>query len=166
VARAQSGQPSTSFFRSWDDAPAFLLSCPGPLRRHIASVQPISQLALPQCLLGSEAQLLAFTAAQPDLADRMFFVPLPEMFSGPASMRALDLACGLDPAHRVAAPRLVHLRFGGTRSARVLKDARNALVLAENHRAPPITASRHPFATGLTVPATIRRVLAVIGGAR
>jgi hypothetical protein len=124
-------------------------------------VQPISQLALPQCLLGSEAQLLAFTAALPELASRLFFVPLPEMFATPPSLDALFAATGLDPASRAALPRLVHLRFGGTRSARVLKDARNALVLAENHRAPPITASRHPFASGLTVPATMRRVLAL-----
>ncbi len=124
-------------------------------------MQPISQLALAQCLLGSEAQLLAFAAAQPDFSGRMFFAPLPEMFSGPASLQALHAACGLDPESRAGAPRLVHLRFGGTRSARVLKEARNALVLAENHRAPPITASRHPFASGLTVPATIRRVLAL-----
>ena len=78
-----------SFFRAWDDAPAFLLSCPGPLRHHHAAVQPIAQLSLPQCLLGSEAQLLAFAAAQPDLAPRLFFVPLPEMFASPASLDAL-----------------------------------------------------------------------------
>ena len=161
LARVPTDDRPASFFRSWDDAPAFLLSCPGPLRRQHASVQPISQLALPQCLLGSEAQLLAFIAAQPGLAGRMFFVPLPEMFSGTASLDALGAACGLAPGQPQIAPRLVHLRFGGTRSARVLKEARNALVLAENHRTPPITASRHPFASGLTVPAMMRRVLAL-----
>jgi hypothetical protein len=123
-------------------------------------VQPIAQLALPQCLLGSEAQLLAFAAAQPALAPRMFFLPLPEMFASPASLDALHAACGLEQG-RAGAPRLVHLRFGGTRSARVLKDARNGLVLAENHRSPPITASRHPFAGGLTVPASLRRVFSL-----
>ena len=153
---------SQSFFRAWDDAPAILLSCPGPLRRHHAAVQPIAQLALPQCLLGSEAQLLAFAAAQPQLAPRLFFVPLPEMFAGPASLAALWVAAGVPMAGN--APRLVHLRFGGTRSARVLKDARNGLVLAENHRVPPITASRHPFAGGLTVPAGVRRVFSLDPG--
>ncbi len=148
--------PSLSFFRAWDDAPAFLLSCPGPLRRQHAAVQPIAQLALPQCLLGSEAQLLAFAAAQPALAPRMFFLPLPEMFASAASLDALNAACGLGA--RAASPRLVHLRFGGTRSARVLKDARNGLILAENHGSLPITASHHPFAGGLTVPAGLRRV--------
>ncbi len=145
--------------RPWDDAPAILLSCPGPLRRQHAAVLPIAQLALPQCLLGSEAQLLAFVAAQPELATRLFFVPLPEIFGSPASMAALASACGA-----AGAGRLVHLRFGGTRSARVLKEARNALVLAEHHRAPPITASRHPFASGLVVPPSIRRVLALQPG--
>ena len=125
-------------------------------------MQPIAQLALPQCLLGSEAQLLAFAAAQPDLAPRLFFVPLPEMFASPASMAALAAACGV--ALSSATPRLVHLRFGGTRSTRVLKDARNGLVLAENHRIAPITASRHPFAGGLTVPASLRRVFPLDSG--
>ncbi len=156
---ARTSQP---FFRAWDDAPAFLLSCPGPLRHHHAAVQPIAQLGLPQCLLGSEAQLLAFAAAHPDQAPRMFFVPLPEMFASPASLHALAEACGVALAG--ATPRLVHLRFGGTRSTRVLKDARNGLVLAENHKWPPITASRHPFAGGLTVPASLRRVFSLDAG--
>ncbi len=151
--------PRHHFLRPWDDAPAILLSCPGPLRRQHAAIQPIAQLTLPQCLLGSEAQLLAFVAAQPMLADRLFFVPLPEIFASPPSIAALHAACGV-----TSASRLVHLRFGGTRSARVLKDARNALVLAEHHRAPPITASRHPFASGLVLPPTIRRVLALQSG--
>jgi hypothetical protein len=157
LARARTSSPTPSFLRAWEDAPAFVLSCPGPLRRYHAAVLPVSQLALPQCLLGSEAQLLAFVAAHPGLAPRMFFAPLPEMFSNEASMAALAAACGLAPAGR-GTPRLVHFRFGGTRSARVLKEARNGLVLAENHRAPPITASGHPFAGGLTLPATMRRV--------
>jgi len=142
--------------RAWSDAPAFLLSCPGPLRRHHAAVQPISQLSLPQCLLGGEAQLRAFAASLPNLAPRLFFMPLPELFSGPASHAALQVAVGDD--HKVS--RLVHLRFGGTRSARIMKAARNGLVLAENHRCLPITASRHPFASGLVLPADMRRVFA------
>jgi hypothetical protein len=168
LARARTSSPSPSFvrdsfLRAWEDAPAFVLSCPGPLRRHHAAVLPVSQLALPQCLLGSEAQLLAFVAAHPALAPRMFFAPLPEMFSNEASMVALAMACGLPAAER-GAPRLVHFRFGGTRSARVLKEARNGLVLAENHRAPPITASGHPFAGGLVLPASMRRVFAADPG--
>jgi hypothetical protein len=163
LARARIPSRPPTFLRAWDDAPAILVSCPGPLRRHHAAVQPISQLALPQCLLGSEAQLLAFAAAVPEWSPRLFFVPLPEMFSNPASAQALANACGVNAAQG-GTPRLVHLRFGGTRSARVLKDARNGLVLAENHRAPPITASNHPFARGLTVPASMRRVFATDPG--
>jgi hypothetical protein len=159
LVRAHIPPDVPNWLGNWADAPAILMSCPGPLRRHHAAVQPISQLALPQCLLGSEAQLIAFAAAEPALAPRLFFAPLPEMFAGAASLDALYAACGLDPAARGTLPRLVHLRFGGTRSARLLKDARNALMLAENHRTPPISASRHPFASGLTVPAAMRRVL-------
>jgi hypothetical protein len=141
--------------RAWSDAPAFVLSCPGPLRRHHAAVLPISQLRLPQVLLGGEAQMRAFAAALPDLAPRMFFTPLPELFSAPASRAALHAATG-DPGGQ----RLVHLRFGGTRSARLMKDARNGIVLAENHHTLPITASRHPFASGLVLPALMRRIFA------
>jgi hypothetical protein len=142
--------------RAWSDAPAFLLSCPGPPRQYHAAVQPISQLRLPQCLLGGEAQLMAFAAANPELAEKLFFAPLPEMFFSPASLRALWDATGTAAADGG----LVHLRFGGTRNARVLKGARNGLVLAENHESPPLTASRHPFASGLVLPALMRRVYA------
>ena len=72
---------STTLLRAWSDAPAFLLSCPGPLRRHHAALHPISQLTLPQCLLGGEAQLHAFAAGATELRSRMFFAPLPEMFA-------------------------------------------------------------------------------------
>ncbi len=141
--------------RAWSDAPAFILSCPGPLRRHHAAVLPFSQLVLPQVLMGSEAQMRSFAASMPDIAARLFFTPLPELFSGAKSLEALRAATG------DAGPgKLVHLRFGGTRSARVLKDARNGIVLAENHRFLPITASRHPFAGGLVLPAQMRRIFA------
>ena len=140
--------------RAWGDAPLFLLSCPGPLRRHHAALQPISQLSLPQCLLGGEAQLLTFAAAFPELAARSWFVPLPEMFGNAHSMAHLRQVTGLAPSDGRAA----HFRFGGTRSARVLKEGRNGLVLAEQHRVPAVTASRHPYADGLTVPAAFRRL--------
>jgi len=147
---------SEKLLRAWSDAPAFLLSCPGPPRRYHAAVQPISQLRLPQCLLGGEAQLTAFAAANPELAEKLFFAPMPEMFFSASSLRALWDATGAAPADGG----IVHLRFGGTRNARVLKGARNGLVLAEDHEAPPLTASRHPFASGLVLPAHIRRVFA------
>ncbi len=140
--------------RAWGDAPAFLLSCPGSLRRHHAALRPISQLTLPQCLLGGEAQLAAFAAAAPEIARRGFFVPLPEVFGNRMAMDRLRAECGVAPD----APRIVHLRFGGTRSARVIREARNALIMAENHAAPAVTASNHPFADGLTLPALVRRV--------
>jgi hypothetical protein len=154
--------------RAWSDAPAIILSCPGPLRRHHAAVLPVAALALPQCLLGGEAQLQAFAASVPDLAPRLFFSPLPELFSSPDSMAALLAATRapvFDPPTFDLGARPVHLRFGGTRSARVLKDARNGLVLAEDHTAPPISASRHPFADGLTLPAQMRRLFTYDAGA-
>lgn len=142
--------------RAWDDAPAILLSCPTPPRRYPAALMRVSELVLPQCLLGGEAQLQAFIAASPDLRPRLFFTPAPELFSGAERLDGLLRAAGA----RVPAgsKRPVHLRFGGTRAARVVKETRNGLVLAEDHRNLPVIPGRHPFADGLTLPADMRRL--------
>ncbi len=122
-----------------------MLSCPGPMRRHHAASLRISQLKLPQCLLGSEAQLSAFAAALPRrLAQRCLFAPLPEMFSGRGD--------ALPPG------RIEHLRFGSVRTARVLKGARNSAVVAEVLEQPPLATSGHPFASGLHLPAAMARI--------
>ena len=121
------------------------------MRRHHASLLPISQLALPQCLLGSEAQLLAFTAALPAAARaRCFFAPLPEVFAGIGGVRAAspDLPAGA----------VVHLRFGSVRTARVLKGAENGAVVAEAGGQAPLATSGHPFASGHVLPAAMTRV--------
>ncbi len=139
----------------WRDAPAIILSCPGPLRRHAASVLPAGALALPQMLLGAESQMLAFIAgasANPRDAARLFFAPFPELFHGSQSLAAVLPAAG---------QRAVHLRFGGVRAARLLKGARNACVLAERAGPAPLTASHHPFASGSAVPAGMLRAYAL-----
>ncbi len=129
----------------WEDAAALVLSCPGPLRRHHAASLRISQLKLPQCLLGSEAQLYAFAAALPRrLAARCQFAPLPEMF---ASSRDV-----------LPAGRIEHVRFGSVRTARVLKGAGNSAVVAEVFQPPPLATSGHPFASGRHLPAAMQRM--------
>jgi len=141
--------------RDWQDAPALVLSCPGPMRRHAAALLPLDKAALPQVFLGGESQLLAFAASVPHLAGRMFFAPLPEMFSEPASLHAAWRAAGCappEPGHTV------HLRFGSVRDARMLTAARNATVIAEAGSAPPLTASHHPFASGQILPAATERL--------
>ncbi len=100
--------------------------------------------------------MAAFAASQPEIAGRTFFTPLPEIFGNGKNLERIRQLCGL-PAE---GPRIVHIRFGGIRSARVMKEARNGIVLAENPAAPAITASRHPFADGLTLPALMRRIFA------
>ncbi len=137
----------------WADAPGVILSCPGPLRRHAAALQPACNLVLPQVLLGGESQMLAFaaSAAAAGAGDRLLFAPFPEMFAGASSLKlALDRVGG-------GGGDVVHLRFGGVRSARVLKGVRNAAVLAECQGAPLLTASHHPFASGLVLPAAMQR---------
>jgi hypothetical protein len=124
------------------------------LRRHHAAVLPISQLALPQCLLGAEAQLRAFVAAAPALAPRLFFAPLPEMFCHRQSLARVWAVTGAS----AGGPAPVHLRFGGVRSVRVMRAARNGVVLAEGRAAAVLTPSRHPFADGTVVPAAVERL--------
>ncbi len=141
----------------WETVSAAILSCPGPLRRHTASLVPLGELALPQVLLGSESQLLAFAAAASGLSGRLFFAPMPEMFPGRPSVRAALAGAG-GAARGGGLARPVHLRFGSVRAARVLKGVRNACVVAEAGGAAPLTASHHPFASGMVLPAAIRRL--------
>ncbi len=150
-----------NMLRAWEDAPAFVLSCPGPLRRHTACFTPAAQLVLPQCLLGYEAQLSAFVAAAPELAPRMVFSPLPEIFSTAESLSPLAALLGEAP---LAGRRPVHLRFGSARTARVMKPARNGAVVAEDSRVAPLTKSLHPFASGTVLPAGMRRVFSYAPG--
>jgi len=119
---------------------------------------PISQMTLPQCLLGSEAQLAAFAAAlPPQAAARCVFAPLPEMFGDPRSLAQAWAGCGMTPP---AAGDVLHLRFGSVRMARVLKGVRNAAVVAEAVREQPLATSGHPFASGLHLPAAMERIFA------
>ena len=147
---------------AWGNASAVVLSCPGPLRRHTAALIPVAELSLPQVLLGAESQLLAFAAAATGFGARMFFAPLPEMFPDAGAVRAAWRRLGGQDAEGQEAGgqrgRLVHLRFGGARSARVLKGVRNGCVLAEQGAAAPLTASHHPFASGAVLPAAVQRV--------
>jgi len=119
---------------------------------------PISQMKLPQCLLGSEAQLSAFAAAlPPETAARCVFAPLPEIFADPRSLACAWAGCGMQPPPTEA---VLHLRFGSVRTARLLKGARNAAVVAEMVREHPLATSGHPFASGLHLPAAMERILA------
>jgi hypothetical protein len=157
-ALSEVGESRVDLLGGWGEAPAVVLSCPGPLRRQEAALLPVADLVLPQVLLGCESQLLAFAAAATDLAGRLYFAPMPEMFPGIAGLRACVRALAENSAARIG-PRTVHLRFGSVRSARVLKGIRNAAVIAEAESPPPLTASHHPFASGRTLPAAMRRLV-------
>jgi hypothetical protein len=149
------GNRFVDFLRDWQDAPALVLSCPGPMRRHRAALIPLKKLALPQVFLGGESQCLAFAAAHPALAQRLFIAPAPEMFSDPIGLQAAWRVAGVK---LLSAQDMVHLRFGSVRDSRILKGARNGAVIAESDRAPPITTSHHPFACGRVLPAATQRL--------
>jgi hypothetical protein len=152
-------KPGTKFvdvLQAWQQASALVLSCPGPLRRHPASLLPLAELTLPQCFLGGESQLIAFAAAVPaGMRQKMLFAPLPEIFSGLHGLDAAFRALGRTPP---GAGQIIHLRFGSVRDARVLKSVSNVAVLAERAAAPPLTASHHPFASGTSLPAAMQGV--------
>src|ERR1700760_2201050 len=138
------GQGKVDALHGWANAPLFVLSCPGPLRRHPAVLQRLSAEAFTQCLLGYEAQLLGFAASVPELARRTLFCAAPEILDQPASHEALWRFAGRAPAPmRRGVPRLL----ARSRSVRVIRGARNAAVIAEDHRAPARAASLHPFAS-------------------
>ena len=59
---------------------------------------------------------------------------------------------------------VVHLRFGSVRTARVLKGAGNAAVMAEGQSQAPLATSGHPFASGRVLPAAMQRVFAFAAG--
>jgi len=139
----------------WGDASAIILSCPGPWRRHDAAIVNLASARLPQILLGSESQLLAFAAAAAGMQGRLCHAPVPEIFPGVASLEAACRAAGMP---LMGGTGFVHLRFGGVRAARVIKGARNAAVIAEAASAPPLTASHHPFATGRILPDAVQHV--------
>jgi len=142
--------------QAWPQASAIILSCPGPLRRHPRSLLKLTELALPQILLGGESQLAAFAAAAPaKTRQRMVFAPLPEMFAGTEGLAAAFRGLGRAPPDPA---QVVHLRFGSVRDARVLKGVVNAAVLAERAASPPLTASHHPFASGASLPAAMQGV--------
>jgi hypothetical protein len=140
----------------WRDAQALVLSCPGTLRRHEASLVRLDRIRLTQIFLGGEAQLLAFAAAFGPLRQKMFFAPLPELFSAAAGLDASWRALGLPPPDP---KRIVHLRFGSVREARILKGTRNLAVVAEAPVAKPMAAAPHPFAVGDVLPAAMQLVL-------
>ena len=144
--------------QAWSDAPVIVLSCPGPASRYPAAIVPLAQLAPTQSLLGWEAQLLGFAAAAPaELRARMVFAPMPEIFDTPHSLLSALRSAGLAVSGDHLA-KLVHVRFGGVRLARLLKGTRNCLVLAENDQRQLIGQTRNLFADGRTVPAAFDHI--------
>ncbi len=150
--------------RDWQEAAALVLSCPGPLRRHPKALMKIADAALPQVFLGGESQLTAFAAAAPEkLREKLFFAPLPEMFSGIDTLAGAWRAIG-QPVHDP--DRILHLRFGSIRDVRVLKGVHNVAVLAEAAGTLPITTSLHPLASGAILPATVEAIFLTEAEAR
>ncbi len=100
-----------------------------------------------QALLGHDAQMLGIAAAlerEGDIETR--FLTAPEIFSeSEVSQATLGR-----PAHRA----VVHLRFGTPRRPRLLKQAINVVVLAEDTSI-PLNLGHHPFATGAMLPSEV-----------
>jgi len=131
-----------------------LASAPFVLADPPGAVFPFRRCRVRQTLFGWEAQLQAFAQALAAAGRAVFFTPAPEIFASLPSFRHIADATGWNEAAEI-----VHLRFGPACCARVLKTARNALVLAETMPRTPLTPSHHPFARGDRLPAAIERLL-------
>lgn len=130
-----------------------LASAPLILADPPAAVFPARQCRLRQTVFGWEAQLHAFFHALAAEEREVFFTPAPEIFAFLPSFRHIAEATG-----RKETDEIVHLRFGSTCFARVLKSAHNMVVLAEAEYRASLTPSHHPFA-GDCLPAAVEKLL-------
>src|SRR5665213_1358039 len=136
-------------------SPAWLKSCadfvvvataPMSMLSYTSALVPAAECRLLQTLFGFEAQLCAFESVLREAGADLFFAPAPELFTSSESYRHLAQLSGRGPA------RIVHIRFGMARHARLLKHAENLFALAERHICLPLTPSPHPFAAGNVLP--------------
>ncbi len=108
-----------------------------------------------QILFGFEAQLRALVRLAAGRGTTLLLAPAPELFSATDSFsafRRLGIAVG-------AAEKLLHVRLGMARHARLLKQASNVILTGESHTLLPTSPPQHPFGSGDRVPAGFSRQL-------
>ncbi len=124
---------------------------PGARAAVIAAVRhPCAQI-----LFGFEAQLRALVRLAEARGTTLLLAPAPELFSAAdsfAAFRRLGVSVG-------AAERLLHVRLGMARHARLLKQASNVILTGESHTLLPMGPPQHPFGSGDRVPAGFIRQL-------
>ena len=132
--------------------PTVLVSTPTTRLDFAACVLPMAQHRPFQALFGYEGQLAAMAAGLAAAGVDCALLPAPEIFGHPAALAAIRARLGADNP-------LVHLRFGATRSARLLKGATNLFVAGDDAALPPIDLGWHPFGGGDRLPPLMAGVL-------
>lgn len=132
--------------------PTVLVSTPTTRLDFAACVLPMAQHRPFQALFGYEGQIAAMAAGLAAAGIDCALLPAPEMFGHPAALAAIRARLGAD--HK-----LVHLRFGATNAARLLKAATNLFVAGDDAALPPIDLGWHPFGGGDRLPPQMAGVL-------
>lgn len=132
--------------------PTVLVSTPTTRLDFAACVLPVAQHRPFQALFGYEGQLAAMAAGLAATGVDCALLPAPEIFGHPAALAAIRARLGADHP-------LVHLRFGATGAARLLKGATNLFVAGDDAALPPIDLGWHPFAGGDRLPPLMAGVL-------
>ncbi len=132
--------------------PTVLVSTPTTRLDFAACVLPVAQHRPFQTLFGYEGQLAAMAAALAVGGADCALLPAPEIFGHPSALAAIRARLGADHP-------LVHLRFGATGAARLLKGATNLFVAGDDAALPPIDLGWHPFGGGDRLPPLMAGVL-------
>ncbi len=140
----------------------FILSGVAPDQKWDCALAPLAAYHGQQCLLGWDAQLLAFGAMLGRVGASCLVTPAPEMFFTPTSLRVAAASAGISASSLTDA---VHIRFGGGRFARLLRGIPNLIATAETAWTGILAPGAHPFRDQNTAPHAFQRVLDLTGQA-
>jgi hypothetical protein len=119
------------------------------------AVLPVEYVRFDQEVFGYGAQIRLFAESLKKFDRRLFFVAAPEIFSSDESFRHFARLTG----SKIIPEKIMHFRFGMHCEIRLLKRATNVLISAESHSWQALNPDAHPFADGMTVPASVALTL-------
>ena len=147
-----------------DGIPArlFVLSTVSPDQKWDGALVPLEAFHGRQCLLGWDAQLMAFGAMLRRLGVACAVTPAPELFFTPTSLRVAAAAAGISESSLEGA---IHIRFGAGRFARLLRGMPNLIATAEAAWKGILAPGAHPFRDQNTAPHALQAMLDLSGEA-
>jgi hypothetical protein len=139
--------------------PSILLSAPADSEGCDGALFPAEDYQGFQALFGFDGQLRCFASALQQCGVRALVTPAPELFFTEQSLRWLDTQVGCGSGTGAASRRLLHVRFGPLRLARVVRGLSNIQAVAEAGAGRAIPLGRHPYAAGNRVLPSMRAAL-------